>query len=58
LFDFSGDLYGQRIDVAFIGWIREEAVFSSVDELMHAMQDDAAQARVALARAGDLFPPI
>jgi riboflavin kinase / FMN adenylyltransferase len=58
LFDFAGDLYGQRIDVAFIGWIREEAVFSSVDELMHAMQDDAAQARVALARAGDLFPPI
>jgi len=58
LFDFAGDLYGHRIDVAFIGWIREEAVFSSVDELMHAMQDDAAQARVALARAGDLFPPI
>ena len=25
LFDFAGDLYGKRtIDVAFIGWIREE----------------------------------
>ncbi len=24
LFDFAGDLYGQTIDVAFIGWIRPE----------------------------------
>jgi riboflavin kinase / FMN adenylyltransferase len=24
LFDFTGDLYGQSIDVAFIAWIREE----------------------------------
>ena len=24
LFDFAGDLYGRTIDVAFIGWIREE----------------------------------
>ncbi len=24
LFDFSGDLYGQTIEVFFIGWIREE----------------------------------
>ena len=58
LFDFAGDLYGQRIDVAFLDWIREEAVFSSMDELMRAMQDDAAKARAALKRAGDLFPPI
>ena len=28
LFDFAGDLYGQRIDVAFIEWIREEKVFA------------------------------
>ena len=34
LFDFSGDLYGQTIDVAFIDWIREEKVFASVDELV------------------------
>ncbi len=27
LFDFDGDLYGQTIDVAFIGWIRHEQKF-------------------------------
>jgi riboflavin kinase/FMN adenylyltransferase len=58
LFDFSGDLYGSSIDVAFIDWIRDEAVFASVEELMRQMQDDARRARAALARAGDIFPPI
>ena len=28
LFDFDGDLYGQTIDVAFIGWIRHEQKFA------------------------------
>ncbi len=57
LFDFSGDLYGCRIDVAFIGWIREEAVFASVAALVRRMHDDVAAARDALARAkGTFFP--
>ena len=34
LFGFSGDLYGRSIDVALIGWIREEAVFASVAALI------------------------
>ena len=58
LFDFSGDLYGRSIDVAFIDWIRDEAVFASVEELTRQMQDDTRRARAALARAGDVFPPI
>jgi riboflavin kinase / FMN adenylyltransferase len=58
LFDFAGDLYGQRIDVAFIAWIREEKIFASVDELVQGMQEDSRQARDALERAGDTFPPI
>jgi len=58
LFDFAGDLYGQSIDVAFIEWLRAEAVFGSVDELVRRMKDDAAQARAALKAAGDIFPPI
>lgn len=58
LFDFAGDLYGQRIDTAFIAWIREEKMFASVDELTRAMNDDADKARAALKRAGDVFPPI
>src|SRR5271156_4020135 len=47
LFDFEGDLYGRRIDVAFIAWIREEKMFASVDELVQAVQDDSRQAREA-----------
>ena len=31
LFDFAGDLYGQAIDVAFIGWIRHEQKFESIE---------------------------
>ena len=58
LFDFSGDLYGRDVDVAFIDWIREEKVFGSVDELIRNMDDDAARARAALASAPDVFPPI
>jgi riboflavin kinase / FMN adenylyltransferase len=58
LFDFSGGLYGRSIDVAFIDWIRDEAVFASVEELTRQMQDDTRRARAALARAGHVFPPI
>ena len=32
LFDFSGDLYGRTIDVAFIDWIRPERKFAGVEE--------------------------
>jgi riboflavin kinase/FMN adenylyltransferase len=58
LFGFSGDLYGVDIDVAFIGWLREEAVFGSARELVRQMEEDSRLARVALARAGEVFPPI
>ena len=58
LFDFSGDLYGVDIDVAFIAWLREEAVFASAKELVRQMQEDSRLARAALARAGEAFPPI
>jgi len=58
LFDFSGDLYGRSIDVAFIDWIREEKLFGSVAELIGAMEVDADRARAALERAGGVFPPI
>jgi len=58
LFDFSGDLYGQSVDVAFIEWIREEKIFNSAGDLVRQMKDDSRLAREALARAGDSFPPI
>lgn len=58
VFDFSGDLYGQSLDVAFLEWIRPELKFASVEELVRQMDEDSAAARAALARAGDAFPSL
>ncbi|MGH6674402.1 MAG: bifunctional riboflavin kinase/FAD synthetase [Xanthobacteraceae bacterium] len=58
LFDFNADLYGQVLDVAFIAWLREEAKFASVDDLVCQMRADVRAARDALAQAGNAFPPI
>jgi riboflavin kinase/FMN adenylyltransferase len=58
LFDFKGDLYGQALDVAFIGFIREELKFSSVDVLIRQMDDDSARARAQLAAAPGAFPKL
>jgi riboflavin kinase / FMN adenylyltransferase len=56
LFDFSGDLYGEVIDVAFVDWIRPELKLDSVDELVRRMDEDSRLARAALANAPDAFP--
>ena len=58
LFGFDGDLYGQRIDVAFIAWIRHEMRFDKVDDLVRQMDDDSSRAREALARSGGAFPAL
>ena len=56
LFDFSGDLYGKVIDIAFIGWIRPELKFDGLPALVEQMKDDLRLARQALASAPDAFP--
>lgn len=56
VFDFSGDLYGKTVDVAFIGWIRSEQKFDSIEALKRHMDNDAAQAKDALARSAGAFP--
>jgi len=58
LFDFSGDLYGARLDVAFIGWIREEMKFAGVAELVAQMGKDGAAARAVFGAAPNAFPPL
>ncbi len=58
LFDFDGDLYGATLDVAFIGFIREELKFHGIDALVARMNDDSARARAALAAAPDAFPKL
>src|SRR5262249_53120231 len=56
LFDFKGDLYGQALDCAFIGFIREELKFDSLEALIRQMDDDSVRARAMLAAAPDAFP--
>jgi riboflavin kinase/FMN adenylyltransferase len=58
LFDFSDDLYGQTIDVAFVDWIRHELVFASVEDLVRRMDEDSRVARLELSRAPDTFPQL
>ena len=48
-FDFSGDLYGQEIEVAFHHFLRGEAKFDGLDALMAQMERDCAEARRLLA---------
>ncbi|MDQ0474956.1 bifunctional riboflavin kinase/FAD synthetase [Labrys wisconsinensis] len=49
LFDFDGDLYGKTIEVAFVGWIRGEQKFASVDDLVARMNEDSRLARALTA---------
>lgn len=47
-FDFSGDLYGQEIEVAFHHFLRGEAKFDSLEALIEQMDKDCAEARQLL----------
>ncbi len=49
LFDFSGDLYGVALSVAFVAFLRPEQTFASVDALIAQMHADVEQARAILA---------
>jgi riboflavin kinase/FMN adenylyltransferase len=44
-FDFSGDLYGQEIEVRFEHFLRPEARFDTLDALVAQMDADCAEAR-------------
>lgn len=48
LLDFSGDLYGQTVDVTFVQRLRAEEKFASVEELVGQMGRDVARAREVL----------
>lgn len=51
LLDYSGDLYGQRIDVFFCDFIRDEVRFDSLEALTAQMRLDVEQARHCLQEA-------
>ena len=48
LFDFSGDIYGQRLSVELIEFIRPEIAFRTPDELVKKMEQDCKIARTIL----------
>jgi riboflavin kinase/FMN adenylyltransferase len=50
LFDFDGDLYGQRIRVEFVAKLRDEEKFDDLPALVRQMDIDAEQARAILRR--------
>lgn len=45
LLDFAGTLYGQRIDVVFRHFLRDEVKFDSIDDLKHQIARDFDAAR-------------
>jgi riboflavin kinase/FMN adenylyltransferase len=53
LFDYAGDLYGQRLEVTFIEKIRDEQKFASLDALVTQMHDDVAKAKTILRMSDD-----
>lgn len=48
LLDFSGDLYGKRIELRFVERIRGMAAFASVDTLLARMSEDVRETREIL----------
>ena len=53
LFDFDGDLYGQRLNVFCLNFIRTEHKFDNVDELRHQIARDVESAHAFHAQAND-----
>lgn len=50
ILDFTGDIYGQEIEVTMVAFIRSELRFDSVEALIEAMQGDIEEARAINAR--------
>ncbi len=48
LFDFSGDLYGEVLRVAFVGFIRADAKFANAEALVARMKQDVREAKALL----------
>ncbi len=51
IFDFSGNLYGKRIDVAFVAKIREERKMGSPEELRAQLARDSVKAKELLSKS-------
>ena len=54
LFDFDGDLYGQKMEVLFIEKLRDERRFPDVQALVEQIKKDESRAREILSAQGIL----
>jgi len=52
IFDFKGDIYGKRLEVQLVAYLRPEKRFDSLDLMVDQMHLDSAQARAILATPG------
>lgn len=52
LFDFQGELYGKRLEVRFLDFIRPEQRFDSLEMLKTAMRQDIQDIQASLSRRG------
>ena len=52
LFDFDGDIYGERLEILFIERIRDEVKFDGPAQLVEQIRRDVARAGVILAGGG------
>ncbi len=48
LLDFNRDIYGQKLSLDFVRWLRDEAKFSSIDALVEQIRMDVEQGRTIL----------
>jgi riboflavin kinase/FMN adenylyltransferase len=58
LLDYSGDLYGRKIDLDFLALIRPEQKFPSVDALKIQIDRDVAALRVWLEENPEKMPAV
>jgi len=47
LVGYSGDLYGQRLEVRLLSWLRDQAKFPAIDALKRQLDRDIRQAQFA-----------
>ena len=50
ILDFEGDLYGREFGLEFVGWLRPETRFDTVEALQEQVRKDVADTRAILAR--------
>ena len=48
ILDFSGDLYGQNIELNFVERIRGQEAFTDIESLIHQVNEDVSNTRAIL----------